>query len=167
MSRVWGHPFHCHRPRSAAGPNASGPSVTINNIVTVINVINITGVVAANPKGVDGKTPPTPGHDDKPKTGGNTAGDQKHSAIYLVDLWQKGTFPSSDDPRDWRIGPVAKAIWYYKEGDLSTMNKNSLPDLEFQLPGKLPNAFDWEGYSIGRSPARPNSIHSFWENADG
>jgi len=138
---AWNHPFHCRRPRQGCAPTPHDhPSVTT---ITVINIINIIASNSNGPVVPSGGTGATGG-------GGNakSAQSSKYDAIYLIDLWEKGTFRPSSDEKDWRIQPVAKAIWYFSNADLETMNAGPLPDKEFQVPGNLPNGFDWEGYMI-------------------
>lgn len=140
----WNHPYHCHRPRQGCAPSPHGsPSVTT---ITVINIINIIAANSSGPVVPSGGTGTTSGSGNaKP------AQPSKYDAIYLIDLWEKGTFPASSDAKDWRTQPVAKAIWYFSNADLETMNAGPLPDKEFQVPGNLPNGFDWEAYTIGMS----------------
>jgi hypothetical protein len=152
----WNHPYHCHRPRQGCAPTPHDhPSVTTITVINIINIIaaNSNGpVVPSGGTGTSGGTS-TSGGTGATGGGGNAkpAQSSKYDAIYLIDLWEKGTFPTSSDEKDWRSQPVAKAIWYFSNADLETMNAGPLPDKEFQVPGNLPNGFDWQAYTIGMS----------------
>ncbi|KAK5444253.1 hypothetical protein LTS15_010368 [Exophiala xenobiotica] len=166
-NQCWDHPYHCHRPRQncapgpapAPTPAASGGNTTNVQNLTNVTVYNITYVIQANPSG---PLPPViPSGGTAPSGGAGTipapltkAPPSRYDAIYLIDLWEAGTFPSSSNDKDWRVHPVAKAIWYYSNAQLETMNAGPLPDLEFQVPGNLPNGFDWEAYTIDCTDAK-------------
>src|SRR3984957_6968212 len=151
----WNHPYHCHRPRANCAPTQSGGSTAASTNVTNVTVINIINIINNNPSG---PVVPQEGTSTSGGTGANggsgnaqPAQPSKYDAIYLIDLWEQGTFPQNSDEKDWRSQPAAKAIWYYSNAKLETMNAGPLPDREFQVPGDLPNGFDWEAYTIGMS----------------
>lgn len=182
-NQCWDHPYHCHRPRQNCAPapapapsggNTTNTSNTTNvQNLTNITVYNITYIIQANPGG-----PVVPSGGTNPAGGTGAPGGagtipapakappSRYDAVYLIDLWEAGTFPKSSSDKDWRIHPVAKAIWYYSNAQLETMNAGPLPDLEFQVPKSLPNGFDWEAYTIGTSAISCWLCLTGWNNAE-